>query len=258
MSGVVGLLCPSCPQRGLACGCCLLWRADGFAASLKYEPGESTLAIYGGNSNWRGPVWFPVNFLMIESLQMFDRFFGDDFKVDFPTGSGVQMTLWQVAEQLSVRVGRCVSRGGGRHAVRVSFTAQWRCPPPPPRVLTRQVRLTNTFRKGPDGTRPVHGSVRYFSEDPRWSEYIPFFEYFVRTSLLFLGAVTGRYHVVSTDCRLSWWCASWFVSARRLWRWPGCVPSDGLDGVGGQADSTVWCSHLADNSGFCRYLFRRP
>ena len=64
---------------------------------VDYEPGESSTGLFGGNSNWRGPIWFPVNYLLIESLQKFHHYFGDDFKVEFPTGSGQMMTLWEVA-----------------------------------------------------------------------------------------------------------------------------------------------------------------
>lgn len=117
------------------------FESPGFSADLKYDPAESTSPIYGGNSNWRGPVWFPVNFLIIEALQMFDRFYGDSLKVDFPTGSGNKMTLWQVAQQLSVR-------------------------------------LIDLFRTSPSsGLRPVNGSVELFSKDPRWKDAVPFYEY---------------------------------------------------------------------------------
>ena len=68
---------------------------------MGYEPAESRSGVFGGNSNWRGPVWFPVNFLLIESLQRFHHYFGDDFQVEYPSGSGIKMTLWQVAAQLS-------------------------------------------------------------------------------------------------------------------------------------------------------------
>ena len=71
---------------------------------VDYEPAESSTGLFGGNSNWRGPIWFPVNFLLIESLQKFHHYFGDDFKVECPTGSGQMMTLWQVAAELSRRL----------------------------------------------------------------------------------------------------------------------------------------------------------
>lgn len=72
--------------------------------SIDYEPGESRSLLYGGNSNWRGPIWFPLNYLIIESLQKFHHYYGDDFKVEFPTGSGNRMTLWDIAGELSLRL----------------------------------------------------------------------------------------------------------------------------------------------------------
>jgi len=76
---------------------------DGTEFRVGYEPGESTTALFGGNSNWRGPVWLPVNYLLIESLQKFHHFFGDSLKVEFPTGSGTRLNLWDVAAELSRR-----------------------------------------------------------------------------------------------------------------------------------------------------------
>ena len=73
---------------------------------VAYEPAESSTGLFGGNSNWRGPIWFPVNYLLIESLQKFHHYFGDDFKVECPTGSGSHMTLWEVAAELSRRLTR--------------------------------------------------------------------------------------------------------------------------------------------------------
>jgi hypothetical protein len=108
---------------------------------VDYEPGESSTGLFGGNSNWRGPIWFPVNFLLIESLQKFHHYLGDDFKVECPTGSGQMMTLWEVAAELSRR-------------------------------------MTRIFLKGPDGKRPVHGSSRQYEEDPAWRDLILFYEYF--------------------------------------------------------------------------------
>src|SRR5207249_1752796 len=71
---------------------------------VDYEPAESSSGLFGGNSNWRGPVWFPVNYLLVESLQKFHHYLGDDFKVECPTGSGTMMTLWEVAAELSRRL----------------------------------------------------------------------------------------------------------------------------------------------------------
>jgi hypothetical protein len=109
--------------------------------SIDYEPAESTSGLFGGNSNWRGPVWFPVNFLLIESLQRFDYYYGDKFTVEYPVGSGQQKNLWDIATDLSKR-------------------------------------LTGIFLKGPDGSRPANGLNMIYQEDPRWSKHILFFEYF--------------------------------------------------------------------------------
>jgi hypothetical protein len=108
---------------------------------VDYEPGESSTGLFGGNSNWRGPIWFPVNFLLIESLQKFHHYLGDEFKVECPTGSGQMMTLWEVAAELSRR-------------------------------------MTRIFLKGRDGRRPVHGANRLYHEDPNWQDLILFYEYF--------------------------------------------------------------------------------
>ena len=106
-----------------------------------YEPAESPPALFGGNSNWRGPVWFPVNYLIIESLQKFHHYLGDDFKVECPTGSGQMMNLWEVAAEISRR-------------------------------------LTHIFLRQPDGSRPVHGVSDLFATDPEWRDLVLFYEYF--------------------------------------------------------------------------------
>jgi len=108
---------------------------------LEYEPGESSTGLFGGNSNWRGPIWFPVNFLIVESLQKFHHYFGEDYKVECPTGSGNFLTLWEVAQEIS-----------------------W--------------RLTGTFLRSGNGLRPVHGTLDKFQHDPRWKDLILFYEYF--------------------------------------------------------------------------------
>jgi Glycosyl hydrolase family 63 C-terminal domain len=115
--------------------------ANGNEYRVDYEPGESSTGLFGGNSNWRGPIWFPVNFLLIESLQKFHHYLGDDFKVECPTGSGQMMTLWEVAAELSRR-------------------------------------MTRIFLKGPDGRRPVHGTNRLYRDDPNWQDLVLFYEYF--------------------------------------------------------------------------------
>jgi hypothetical protein len=114
---------------------------DGQVHRVDYEPAESTTGLFGGNSNWRGPVWLPVNYLLIESLQKFHHYFRDDFKVEFPTGSRNMMTLWEVASEISRR-------------------------------------LTRIFLRSPDGRRPVHGDVRKFQEDPHWRDLLLFYECF--------------------------------------------------------------------------------
>ena len=83
---------------------------NGSYYTVAYEPAESTTGMFGGNSNWRGPIWFPVNFLLIESLQKFHHYFGDDFKVECPTGSGAYLTLWEVAAEISRRLTRIFLR----------------------------------------------------------------------------------------------------------------------------------------------------
>jgi hypothetical protein len=114
---------------------------DGGELRVDYEPAESSTLLFGGNSNWRGPVWFPVNFLLIESLQKFHHYFGDSFRVEFPTGSGRDMNLWEVAAELSRR-------------------------------------LTRIFLRGPDGRRPAYGGTETFQTDPHWRDLVLFHEYF--------------------------------------------------------------------------------
>jgi hypothetical protein len=108
---------------------------------VDYEPAESKTYMFGGNSNWRGPVWFPVNFLLIESLQKYHHYFGDELKVEFPTGSGVEMNLSQVAAELSRR-------------------------------------LSRIFLRNREGRRPVFGGCSKFQTDPHFRDHILFYEYF--------------------------------------------------------------------------------
>jgi len=114
---------------------------DGQHYELRYEPAESSTGLFGGNSNWRGPIWFPVNYLMVESLQKYHHFYGDDLKTELPTGSGNQATLLQVATELSRR-------------------------------------LASIFIWDERGRRAVFGGNEYFQSDPHWRDYIPFHEYF--------------------------------------------------------------------------------
>ncbi|TVQ23458.1 MAG: glucosidase, partial [Leptolyngbya sp. DLM2.Bin15] len=117
------------------------FHVNGEAHNVHYEPAESTSGMFGGNSNWRGPVWFPVNYLLIGSLRMFHRFLGDEFTVDYPTGTGQSCTLTQVADDLCQR-------------------------------------MTHIFLKNGDGKRAVHGAHPHFQEDPHWQDLLLFYEYF--------------------------------------------------------------------------------
>ncbi len=108
---------------------------------VRYEPAESSTGLFGGNSNWRGPVWFPVNYLIIESLWRFHTYLGDSFKIECPTGSGNEMTLAEVAIALSHR-------------------------------------LVALFERDAAGRRPVYGDIEKFQTDPHWRDYILFHEYF--------------------------------------------------------------------------------
>ena len=114
---------------------------DGHISRVSYEPAESATGFFGGNSNWRGPIWFPVNYLLIEALQKYHHYYGEDLKVECPTHSGTQSDLWQVAGDISRRL----------------------------------VRL---FLRGEDGRRPVAGGAELFQSDPHWKDLILFYEYF--------------------------------------------------------------------------------
>jgi hypothetical protein len=118
---------------------------------VQYLPAESNTGMFGGNSNWRGPVWMPVNLLIVRALVNLYSFFGDDFKVECPTGSGQQMTLFEVAHEI-VR------------------------------------RLTGTFMRNADGKRPVYGGTEKFQNDPHWRDLILFYEYFHGDNGAGLGA----------------------------------------------------------------------
>ncbi|MGH3778819.1 MAG: MGH1-like glycoside hydrolase domain-containing protein [Pseudonocardiaceae bacterium] len=120
-------------------------------ASVDYEPAESTSGLFGGNSNWRGPVWFPVNYLLVEAIGRFARFFGDDFVIEHPTGSGVKRTLAEVAADLNDR-------------------------------------LISTFLNDSAGRRPVFGNHELFQTDPHWHDQLWFYEYFHGDTGAGLGA----------------------------------------------------------------------
>lgn len=124
---------------------------NGSTFSINYQPAESQSGLFGGNSNWRGPIWFPLNFLIIESLQKFHHYYGDDLKVEFPTGSGVMLTLNQVATELSRRL----------------------------------IRL---FLRDENGRRPIYGGTTPFQQDPHWRDLILFNEYFHGDNGAGLGA----------------------------------------------------------------------
>ena len=83
-----------------------MFHVGGQEYKVQYLPAESDTGMFGGNSNWRGPIWFPVNYLLIESLQKFHHYLGEDFKVEFPTGSGKLLSLWEIARELSRRLTR--------------------------------------------------------------------------------------------------------------------------------------------------------
>ena len=118
---------------------------------VDYEPGESSTGVFGGNSNWRGPIWFPLNYLLVESLQKFHYYLGDEFKVEFPTGSGKMMTLWEVSGELSRR-------------------------------------MTSIFLRDEQGRRPVFENLEKFQTDPHWRDLVLFHEYFHGDSGAGLGA----------------------------------------------------------------------
>ncbi len=124
---------------------------NGYMNRVSYEPAESATGIFGGNSNWRGPVWFPVNYLLIESLQKFHHYYGEDFQVEFPSRSGQQHDLWDVAAEISRR-------------------------------------LVRIFLRGIDGRRPVAGGLDVFQNDPHWRDLILFHEYFHGDNGAGLGA----------------------------------------------------------------------
>jgi Glycosyl hydrolase family 63 C-terminal domain len=108
---------------------------------VDYEPAESSSGLFGGNSNWRGPIWFPMNYLLIESLQKFHHFYGDALTVPFPTAAERRLNLWDVATEISRR-------------------------------------LTRIFLRDADGRRPVHGGAERFQRDPHWRDLALFYEYF--------------------------------------------------------------------------------
>ena len=131
--------------------CPYVLEVNGVNHSVDYEPGESTSGLFGGNSNWRGPIWFPINYLLIESLQKFYHYYGDDLKVECPTGSGNMMNLWEVSQELSRR-------------------------------------LSHIFLKDENGDRPVFGTSEKLQTDPFFRDHVLFHEYFHGDNGTGLGA----------------------------------------------------------------------
>jgi hypothetical protein len=124
---------------------------DGITSVLDYEPAESTSGLFGGNSNWRGPIWMSMNYLLVQALPTYHRYLGDDFTVEHPTGSGNMLTLAEIADDL-------------------------------------RARLTSLFLRGADGRRPVFGGYELLQEDPAWRDSILFHEYFHADTGAGLGA----------------------------------------------------------------------
>jgi hypothetical protein len=118
-----------------------VFRNGGDEYRVGYVPGESDTGLFGGNSNWRGPIWFPLNYLLVEALERYHHFYGDSLKVECPTGSGRMMNLAEVAQELAGRLARI-------------------------------------FLADENGMRPCHGTDRRYAEDPAWKDLVLFYEYF--------------------------------------------------------------------------------
>jgi hypothetical protein len=128
-----------------------IFKAGGEEHRVDYLPAESNTGMFGGNSNWRGPIWMPVNVILIRALLNFYAYYGDNFKIECPTGSGTQMNLFEVAKDISNR-------------------------------------LTRIFLRDEYGRRPVYGGTETFQTDPHWRDHILFHEYFHGDNGAGLGA----------------------------------------------------------------------
>jgi hypothetical protein len=125
--------------------------ADGMIHSVGYEPGESSSGLFGGNSNWRGPIWMPVNYNLIRALRRFYHYYGDGFKIECPTGSGRMMNLKEASDEIARRI----------------------------------IRI---FKRDHAGRRPLYGAIEKFQTDPHWRDYLQFHEYFHGDSGFGIGA----------------------------------------------------------------------
>ena len=128
-----------------------VFTVNGQEYRVNYLPAESDTGMFGGNSNWRGPVWMPVNALLIRALMSFYLYYGDNFKIECPTGSGNRMNLFEVAREIASR-------------------------------------LTRIFLRDESGRRPVYGGTQKFQTDPHWKDYLLFYEYFHGDNGAGLGA----------------------------------------------------------------------
>jgi hypothetical protein len=141
---------------------------EGQEFRVGYVPGDSDSGMFGGNSNWRGPVWMPVNYLLYTALFRLYTYYGDDFKVECPTGSGNMMTLFEVAKHLGERI-------------------------------------ISLFQQDAEGRRPCHGAAHRFQEDPHWRDLVLFYEYFHGDTGAGIGAShqTGWTGLVARVIRLN-------------------------------------------------------
>jgi hypothetical protein len=144
-----------------------VFNLNGQEYRVDYLPAESNTGMFGGNSNWRGPVWFPVNALIIRALQQFYLYYGDNFQIECPTGSGKMMNLFEVSKEINDR-------------------------------------LERTFLQDEQGRRPVYGGTETFQSDPLWRDYIYFYEYFHGDNGAGLGAShqTGWTGIVAKGIQL--------------------------------------------------------